>query len=200
MSGWLLTEKQTMNSDLLRGEQVHLTVENPEVMAGNFSRWNQDTEWLRLLDTDPPRMFSAKKWQAWLEKDLEKSVSNEIFFAIRTLEGDPLIGFIGLFDLFMQHGDTLVAIALGEREYWGKGYGTDAMRIILRYAFNELNLRRVGLIVFEYNPRAIRSYEKAGFQLEGTVRKVILRDGKRWDFRYMGILREEWLALNSLTR
>lgn len=188
-----------MNSDLLSGEQVHLTVENPEVMAGSFSRWYQDTEWLRLLDTDPPRMFSVKKWQEWLEKDLEKGVSNEIFFAIRTLEGDKLIGFIGLFDLYLQHGDTLVAIALGEREYWGKGYGTDAMRIILRYAFSELNLRRVGLIVFEYNLRAIHSYEKAGFQFEGTVREMILRDGKRWDFRYMGILREEWLAMNKVT-
>ena len=183
-----------MSNDLLHGELVHLTVENPELMALSFSRWNQDTEWLRLLDTDPPRMLSDKKWKEWLEKDLEKEITDELFFAIRPWMSDQLIGFIGLFDLYMQHGDALVAIALGEREYWGKGFGTDAMRIMLRYAFNELNLRRVGLIVFDYNPRAIRSYEKAGFLPEGTVRKVILRDGKRWDFHYMGILREEWLA------
>ncbi len=188
-----------MSSDLLRGELVHLTVENPEVMAANFSRWYQDSEMIRLLDTDPPRLFSANKWKEWQEKYLEKSITNELFFAIRTLDTDRLIGFVGLFDLFMQHGDTLVAIALGEREYWGKGFGTDAMRIILRYAFNELNLRRAGLIVFDYNPRAIRSYEKAGFRHEGTVRKVILRDGKRYDFHYMGILREEWLVNGVMT-
>ena len=188
-----------MNSDLLRGEQVHLTVENPEVMAGCFSRWNQDTEWLRLLDTDPPRMFSAKKWQEWLEKDLDKGVTDEVFFGIRTLEGDTLIGFVGLFDLYMQHGDTLVAIALGERKFWGNGYGTDAMRVMLRYAFNELNLSRAGLIVFEYNPRAIRSYEKIGFIHEGHVRGAIRREGRRWDFLYMGILREEWLAKGIMT-
>ncbi len=182
-----------MISNLLRGEQVHLTAENPEVMSVNFSRWFQDTEWLRFLDTEPPRMFSEKKWKEWLEKDLEKGVSDGVFFTIRTLESDKVIGFIGLFDLYLGHGDALVAIALGERDYWGKGYGTDAMRIMLRYAFNELNLRRVGLIVFEYNPRAIRSYEKVGFAHEGRIRQVMQRDGKRWDYLYMGILREEWL-------
>ena len=188
-----------MKNDLLAGELVHLTTENPEVMAEGFSRWSQDTEWLRLLDTDPPRLLSAKKWKEWLEKDLEKDATNELFFAIHTIDGDALIGFIGLFDLHQQHGDTLVAIALGERKFWGKGYGTDAMRVMLRYAFNELNLRRVGLIVFEYNPRAIRSYEKVGFIPEGKVRGAMLRDGKRWDYLYMGILRDEWLAKGIMT-
>ena len=128
-----------------------------------------------------------------MKKTWKKKTADELFFAIRAQESDAVIGFIGLFDLYPQHGDTLVAIALGEREYWGKGYGTDAMRIMLRYAFRELNLSRVGLIVFEYNPRALRSYEKVGFILEGHVRKALLRDGKRWDYLYMGILREEWL-------
>jgi len=188
-----------MKNDLLAGELVHLTTENPEVMAEGFSRWSQDTEWLRLLDTDPPRLLSAKKWKEWLEKDLEKDATNGLFFAIHTIDGDSLIGFIGLFDLYQRHGDTLVAIALGERKFWGKGYGTDAMRVMLRYAFNELNLRRVGLIVFEYNPRAIRSYEKVGFIPEGRVHGAMLRDGKRWDYLYMGILRDEWLAKGIMT-
>jgi RimJ/RimL family protein N-acetyltransferase len=188
-----------MSNNLLQGELVHLTAENPDVMAANFSRWNQDTEWERLLDTQPPMLLSEKKWKEWLDKDLEKPASDNLFFAIRTLDGDALIGFIGLFDLYLQHGDTLVAIALGEREYWGKGYGTDAMRVMLRYSFNELSLRRVGLLVFDYNPRAIRSYEKAGFIHEGRVRGAMLRDGRRWDFLYMGILREEWLVKGIMT-
>ena len=185
-------------NDLLSGELVHLWQDNPDVKAGNFYRWNQDTEWIRLLDTDPPRMPSEKLVKEWQEKDLEKNDQNEKFFSIHTLDSDAIIGFIGLFDLYMQHGDALVAIALGERAYWGKGYGTDAMRVILRYSFNELNLRRVGLIVFEYNPRAIRSYEKVGFVPEGRARGPILREGKRWDFLYMGILREEWLAKGNM--
>jgi RimJ/RimL family protein N-acetyltransferase len=190
--------KIAMKNDLLAGGRVHLTAENPEEMAGYFTRWFQDTEWLRLLDTNAPILHSEKKWKELLEKDLE-SGSNELFFSIRTQEGEQLIGFIGLFELYQQHGDALVAIALGERKYWGNGFGTDAMRVMLRYAFNELNLRQVGLIVFEYNPRAIRSYEKAGFVPEGRIRGAILREGKRWDFLYMGIQREEWLANGIMT-
>jgi RimJ/RimL family protein N-acetyltransferase len=71
------------------------------------------------------------------------------------------------------------------------------MKIVLRYAFAELNLHRVSLGVFEYNPRAIRSYEKAGFQHEGRARKHLNHEGQRWDIFFMGILREEWLALNK---
>jgi RimJ/RimL family protein N-acetyltransferase len=183
-----------MKNDMLSGELVRLTAEDPEVMAVQLFRWDQDTEYFRFLDTDPPRLFSVKKVKEFQEKELEKDSPNEIFFNIRILENDILIGFIGLFDLFIHHGDALVAIALGEREYWGNGYGTDALRVMLRYAFNELNLRRVGLIVFEYNPRAIRSYEKVGFISEGRIRGAILREGRRWDWLYMGLLREEWLA------
>jgi RimJ/RimL family protein N-acetyltransferase len=71
------------------------------------------------------------------------------------------------------------------------------MKICLRYAFLELGLQRVTLGVFAYNPRAQRSYEKVGFQLEGRTRQDILREGKRGDTLWMGILREEWFALQN---
>jgi RimJ/RimL family protein N-acetyltransferase len=93
------------------------------------------------------------------------------------------------------HGESFVGIGLGEREHWGKGYGTDAMRVILKYAFSELNLYRVSLNVFDYNPRAKRSYEKVGFKEEGRCREFLLRDGKRYDLIFMGILRSEWEEL-----
>jgi RimJ/RimL family protein N-acetyltransferase len=70
------------------------------------------------------------------------------------------------------------------------------MRLALGFAFMELNLHRVSLNVFEYNPRAVRSYEKAGFHVEGRQRQALLRNGKRWDAIEMGILREEWLEMN----
>ena len=85
-----------------------------------------------------------------------------------------------------------MGIGIGERDCWGKGYGTDAMRVVLRFAFVELNLHRVGLNVFEYNPRAIRSYEKAGFVEEGRLRGFLHRNNRRWDLIFMGILRDEW--------
>jgi RimJ/RimL family protein N-acetyltransferase len=113
---------------------------------------------------------------------------------IRALEDDRLIGDTGLDGVRWSHGDAFVGIGLGERQYWNKGYGTDAMRIILRFAFTELNLHRLTLNVFEYNRRAMRSYEKAGFAVEGRQRGWIHRDGNRYDLIYMGLLRSEWEA------
>ena len=119
------------------------------------------------------------------------------FFDIHAREDDKLLGFVGLWGPEWTHGDTIVSIGLGEPEYWGKGYGTEAMHLVLQYAFTELNLHRVTLFVFEYNARGIRSYEKAGFKHEGRIRQLMLRDGDRRDVLIMGVLREEWLAENA---
>jgi RimJ/RimL family protein N-acetyltransferase len=180
-----------MNTDLLTGKLVHLTREDPEVISKLEAEWHLNSEYCRLLDWDPARRVSAYTVQKWVEKQYENP--NDYFFTIRLLEDDRIVGGIGLDAVYWTHGDAFVGIGLGQKEDWGKGYGTDAMHIILRYAFTELNLRRVSLDVFEYNPRGVRSYEKAGFVVEGRVRGAVLRDGRRWDVIYMGILREEWL-------
>ena len=137
-------------------------------------------------------MFSAKTIQSRIEKDMDNFLGIDFLFLIHSLETDQMLGFVSLFGIDWNHGNAWVGIGLGEREYWGKGYGTDAMRVVLCYAFTELNLHRVTLGVFEYNPRAIRSYEKAGFVHEGRVRKELHKDGQRWDALEMGILRQEW--------
>jgi len=181
-----------MSTDLFRGELVRLTAENPETLGEIWSRWNRNSEYMHLLDTDPAILWSKKKIQEWNEKELEKDVQEDYFFTIRALQDDRLIGFTALFHFLWNHGDPWVAIGLGEPEYWGKGYGSDTMRLVLRYAFTELNVHRVTLCVFEYNQRAIRSYQKVGFKHEGRVRGEFLRMGSRWDVIFMGILREEW--------
>jgi RimJ/RimL family protein N-acetyltransferase len=178
--------------NIFRGELVRLSGDDPQTVAEAFSRWNRDSEYARLLDDEPPKLYSVKSFKAWLERKFDQDDEFRYFFTIRTLEGDQLIGFIGLFGIQWNHGSAWVGIGLGERDYWGKGYGTDAMRLILRYAFRELNLYRLNLDVFAYNPRAIRSYEKAGFKIEGREPKSVLRDGQRYDMILMGILREEW--------
>lgn len=182
-------------NDLFHGESVYLTVEEPAVIAEALSRWERVSEYWRLLSSDVAYTYSVKRTKDLLEKELEKDPPSFIMFMIRALEDNRLLGEIGLDGISGSHGDAFVGISIGARSDWGKGYGTDAMRLILRYAFTELNLRRVSLDVFEYNPRAIRSYEKVGFRSEGCMREFLHRDRQRYGLLFMGILREEWQAL-----
>jgi len=187
-----------MKKNLFRGRLVRLIAGDPGILAENYVRWGRNTEFTRHLFREPAVLWSAKKYKDWIEQDIEKDNPDEFFFDICTLDNERPIGFIGLFNLLWNHGDAMVSIGIGDPENWGRGYGTDAMLLILRYAFQELNIQRVTLGVFDYNKRAIRSYEKAGFKLEGRVRQAIQRDGAREDVLYMGVLREEWEAENEL--
>ena len=187
-----------MSNTLFQGSLVRLGSEDPQVMAEAFARWNQNSEYFRMLDSDPARLWSARKIKEWFEKELDEALPGHLDFAIRTLEGDRLIGFIGFDGISWTDRDAYVAIGIGEPDFWSKGYGSDAMRLMLRYGFSELNLHRVSLTVFEQNLRGIRSYEKCGFKLEGRIRDFLLRDGQRSDMLHMGILRKEWEALEVL--
>ncbi|MCC7117588.1 MAG: GNAT family N-acetyltransferase [Anaerolineales bacterium] len=184
--------------NLLVGKTTRLSAMDAEELGKAFSNNGRDSELFRLMGTEPTRPHSAKAAIKFFEKMLEEeSTPANHYFSIRALEDNRLLGDINL-DVINNWGsrDAFVGLGIYAREDWGKGYGTDAMQIALRFAFTELNLRRVTLTVFEYNPRAIRSYEKAGFKREGCLRQALLKDGKRWDLFYMGILREEWLKLN----
>jgi RimJ/RimL family protein N-acetyltransferase len=176
-------------NDLLHGQLVRLAAANSETDAELLARWSRDSEYARQLDSDPARPQSVKHAKEDVQKWMENESPDNFGFMIRTLADDRLIGFIGLDGIRWTHGDSFMGIGIGDPEYRGKGYGTDALRVILRYAFTELNLHRVSLNVFEYNLRAIRSYEKAGFVVEGRERQSLNRDGRRWDLIYMGILR-----------
>ena len=179
-----------MTDDLFTGQLIRLSAMDAEASAEWFARWDRDAEYMRLLDSDPHRLMTAKQIKAAIEKD--EAESQEIQFAIRTLAEDRLIGFVALDGINWPHGDSFVGIGIGDRAYWGRGYGTDAMRVLLRYAFTELNLSRLSLNVFSYNQRALRSYEKAGFVVEGRQRQALQRDGQYHDLIFMGVLRDEW--------
>lgn len=184
-------------NDILTGKLVRLSAYDPEEMSKAFTRWNLNSEYQRLLNSAPYRMESAKSAAKWMEKELEETSPASYFFSIRTLAEDKLIGELNLDVVDWSGRDAFVGLGIGETEYWSKGYGTDVMNVLLRFAFTEINLRRVTLTVFEYNPRAIRSYEKAGFRHEGELRNLLNREGRRWNELFMGVLREEWLELNN---
>jgi RimJ/RimL family protein N-acetyltransferase len=185
-----------MASDLFTGKLVRLTAMNPETDAAAFARWDIDSEYLRQLNSGPHLPNRAKKIKEGIEKEQNED-PNTIAFSVRTLADDKLIGFVEFDGINWRHGDTFVGIGIGDPAYRGNGYGTDAMRAILRYGFMELNLYRIQLDAFSYNERAIKSYFKAGFVIEGRVRGMLLRDGCRWDFVHMSVLREEWFAINN---
>jgi RimJ/RimL family protein N-acetyltransferase len=186
---------QLRYGNLLLGRLVRLAALDPDKDPEIIARWSFDAEYRRLLDSDPARPERAAPIKAELEKRAERE--NSFGFGIHTVPEDRLIGFVNLWIASWASAEAFVGIGIGERAYWGKGYGTDAMQLALRFAFSELNLERVSLEAFANNTRAIRSYEKAGFWLEGVQREWVRRDGQRGDVVSMGVLREEWAQIND---
>lgn len=105
-----------------------------------------------------------------------------------------LIGSVRLWRLSVWNRSAMLTIFIGAKEQWGRGFGTDALRLALRHAFGSMDLNRVELHVFEFNTRAIRSYEKVGFRQEGARRQALVRHGRYYDVLVMGILRDEFFA------
>jgi RimJ/RimL family protein N-acetyltransferase len=178
-----------ISRNLWRGQTIRLTAITKEDWPA-LARWYQDAGFLRLWNADPARPQTEAEVGKWLEEETKKQ--NAFFFAIRPLEGNDLLGQIELDGILWNNGTGWLAIGLGNREDWGKGYGGEAMRLVLDYAFSELNLHRVQLTVFAYNARAILLYEKLGFVREGTYREFLHRDGVRYDMYLYGLLRREW--------
>lgn len=179
--------------NLLTGQLIHLAAVDPDRDSEIIAGWSRDSQFWRLVHTDPAMPERAQR----VKLELEDRPIDRPSFAMRTLTDDRLIGLIGLYIVMPVQREAFMGIQIGERAYWGKGYGTDALRVLLRYAFDELNLQRISLSVLEGNARALRSYEKCGFQYEGRERHAWAYDGRRWDEVYMGLLREEWEAMNN---
>ncbi len=134
--------------------------------------------------------------ERWFESMLDKE--NDHVLGIETLEG-RLIGVIGLHKIDWREREAELGIFIGQKEYGNRGYGTDAVRTMLRFAFRQMNLHRVTLCVFAHNRRAFRCYEKCGFQLEGRKREAHFYQGRYEDENIMGILAQEFLTQDGAT-
>ncbi len=155
-----------------------------------FVRWFNDPEVRRYLLMFEP--MSKVKEERWFEARL--ALDNDFLFGIEAPVGEDwqLIGNVGLHRVNWTNSHCTFGIVIGEQAFWGKGYGTKATRAALRFAFHSLNLHRVELVVFDFNLRARRVYEKAGFRLEGTRREALFQDGAYHDEHIMAILRREF--------
>jgi RimJ/RimL family protein N-acetyltransferase len=137
-----------------------------------------------------------KKKNEALEKDIEES-KNLFYFTIRLRSDDPeqndrLVGFAKLYEIEWSHGVGQIVLGIGDPGDRRKGYGTDALNLLLRYAFAELNLFRLSTLIPEYNLGAVRLFQKAGFIEEVHRRQALNRDGRYWDLIHVGMLRDEW--------
>jgi len=176
---------------MYRGELVYLAPPEPADIIENAA-WISDPEIAHHLGVKYPISRDAAERFA---KEMLSQIGKTLYpFVICRLEDDRRMGNITLRDIDRENGSADLALSLGHRADLGRGYGTDALRCIEDFGFGELRLHRIQLEVFDYNPRAIRAYEKAGFQTDAVLRHARFHRGVHHDVLVMSILRPEWLA------
>jgi len=179
-----------LKNAFLVGEKVYLRpIEEADLEA--FPTWFNDGEVTRFLRRDRP--YTIEQAREWFERR-NKSDGRDVPFAVVERETDRVVGETGLYGVDPVNRQAEVGIAIGDKEAWGKGYGTEVVRLLVRYGFERLNLHRVGLDYVDGNERGRRAYERAGFREEGRRREKVWRDGEYRDLVLMGVLRREWEA------
>src|SRR3989344_380854 len=154
--------------------------------APRFVKWLSDPEVNKFTTRKPVTLKENLDWIKGIPKN-----KDGITLAIDTQYGTH-IGSVGM-DVAWRDKKGQFNILIGDKKYWNRGYGLHASRLILEYVFKKLNFNRVFLVVYVYNPRAIKLYRKLGFKKEGVGRKAIYYRGAFRDQITMGILRNEWL-------
>ncbi|TDD33764.1 N-acetyltransferase [Nonomuraea terrae] len=173
---------------MLTGERVRLRALEPADSEAMW-RWYHDPEVGRWMGGDPPISLAQN-----IEKgqNRPRNTFEQMLLGIETLDSRKLIGYVALGDTDFVHGEaTLQSVAIGERDHWNGGHGSDAVRVICRYAFEEMGLHRVMLWVVAENTGAVQAYKKVGFVEEGRRREAFRRAGKRYDYLMMGLLDTE---------
>jgi RimJ/RimL family protein N-acetyltransferase len=173
---------------LIQGERVFLRpFENGD--AELYYRWRADADVAELAGLPLPMSLAQIE-----QRIAEKQGEGQYAYVICLLADARPIGEALLFELDRLNGSAELGIFIGDKDAWGKGYGTDAVRALVAFGFEALRLERVWLEVWTENERARRAYEKAGFIHEGTLRHDRYEGGRFTDGHVMSIVRDEWLA------
>jgi RimJ/RimL family protein N-acetyltransferase len=186
----------SIDTQLFEGKLIRLGPIDHERDPEVESRWTHDLSLMRSLSRQPAMPLSVaqmkKKYEA-IEKEADES--RRLFhFTIRDKTDDRLMGFIHLDGIEWTHGTCSLKLVIGDPSDRNKGYGSEAMQLMMRFAFNELNLYRISAVVGEDNPGAVKFFLRHGFIEEVRRRKSLLRDGQTWDLLHLGLLQEEWQA------
>ena len=147
---------------------------------------------------DPPIPQSLERLQAEYDQDAAKGGRDGTRFAIEA--NGQFIGQCALFNTNHTAQTCELGITIGDKAYWGQGYGRDALRLLLEYAFRYQNYRKVWLQVHAKNERAVRAYQSCGFVIEGRQREQVWSDGAYDDLLLMGVLRHDWLKARERVR
>jgi RimJ/RimL family protein N-acetyltransferase len=180
----------------IEGERVVLRRHVPGNLRA-FQRWYANPAVVRLTRYQDGPMRPEEIERFFAARALG---TDSLAMAIHVREDDRLIGTSALSQLDPDNGSALFHITIGETDAWGQGYGTEATRLMIAHAFDTLGLHRIGLSVFAFNERAIRSYRSVGFVVEGRAREAIWREGRWWDELSMSILSDDWAALPDRPR
>lgn len=155
-------------------------------------RWNNDPELNRLDSEIPHEEESFGDFKERFEQLCNDPSPSHRDFEIHDVVEDELIGVAYVARISFHHHHALVGVTIGERDYWGKGYGKESLRLLLHYCFEKLDLHRVSAEAFEYNTAWRDLVEGVGFTREGTAREYLFRDGKYWDKQHYALLEQKW--------
>ncbi|MDO8500011.1 MAG: GNAT family protein [bacterium] len=174
---------------MLRGKKVILRPIDIESDLKCFQRWVNDLDVVRFLGK-PLKPVTKEKERELLQKLL--CDESNIMFAIETFEGTH-IGITGLHKISYFDGTAVTGTFIGDKRYWGVGYGTDAKMLLLWYAFKMLNLRRINSAVIAFNKRSLGCQLKCGYAVEGVKRKEVYKNGHYHDLVLLAVFRKGWM-------
>jgi RimJ/RimL family protein N-acetyltransferase len=165
---------------------------DPEIV----SRWTHDASYQRMVSPDPSLPLSPDQVKKVYEKIEKRAGENKnlFYFTIRDKTDDRLIGYAKIDNIAWTNGVGTVSLGIGDPQDRRRGFGTQALSLLQRYAFDELNLYKLVAVVPEYNSPALALFERAGFSVEVRRRQALARDGRRWQEMLFGQTRDEWLS------
>ena len=179
---------------MLKGKRVLLRpVKRSDISY--FLKWFNDPEILQYVGLYLPMTEMSE--EKFIEELGATRARSDVILVVEVVEGDSTkpIGNCGLHGISPKDHSALFGIAIGEKDYWSKGYGTEAAQLLIGYGFQQLNLHRISSAAVAFNERSIKLHKKLGFREEGCLRKAMFKNGQYHDRLEFGLLREEWKEL-----